>query len=124
MNEIQRQLASSSISLIDREELKSVNNPDQQLNLLLGQQEECQQQLMNLQEQLAEVKYQIVLLEDGGTYAELLHKFKHKQSELNDDAKIWARYAIAKDLLSKAVEQYKNQRLPKMIKKAETFLRF
>ncbi len=123
LNEIQRQLEFSSISLIEREELKQVNNPDQQINLLLGHQEECQQRLMKLQEQLAEVKHQIVLLEDGGTYAELLHKFKHKQSEVNDDAKIWARYAIAKDLLSKAVEQYKNQRLPKMIKKAETFLR-
>ena len=124
LKEIERQLAISALSEADQMELQAIGDPEQRLNRLQIEQGDTQKLLMDLQDQIAKVKYQIELLEDGGTYAELLHLYKLKQSELNEEAKEWSKYAIAKDLLSKAVEQYKEQRLPKMIEHAENFLRY
>lgn len=124
LTEINRHLTIIFISESDKMEFRTIKDPDQQMNILQTDKENCQKELIELQEKLAEVKYQIALLEDGGTYAELVHEFKLKQSELNEEAKKWAKFSIAKELLSKAAEQYKNQRLPKVIKKAEGFLAF
>lgn len=124
VNEIQRQLEFSQVTTEVRKEFGDISDPEGQMNIILFKQKECQQQVVTIQEQLAELKHQIALLEDGGTYAELLHRFKQAESELNEDAKDWARYAVAKDLLGKAVEEYKNKRLPALIEKAESYLSF
>jgi uncharacterized protein YhaN len=113
--------------VLEKERLKEftqLEDLEEQLNLLHGEIKQCEAGQGELQEQLAEVRYQIQTLEDGGTYAELLHRYKLKQFELKEDAKNWARFAIAKDILEQAVERYKNQRLPKMIEKAEGYLCF
>ncbi|MFE8696270.1 AAA family ATPase [Cytobacillus sp. FJAT-53684] len=77
-----------------------------------------------LQSSLAKKKYEIQVIEEGGTYAELLHKYKQMKAELNKEAKEWAKYAIAKDLLVRTIESFKNERMPKMLNKAEEFLVF
>ncbi|WP_338451325.1 AAA family ATPase [Niallia oryzisoli] len=83
-----------------------------------------EKELTKLQEELAAIKYQIQMLEDGGSYAELLHHFKQLRAEFEEDAREWARFAVAKELLWKTVNKYKQERLPKMLSLAENFLQF
>lgn len=83
---------------------------------------EIDDQMMDIQARLAEVKHQIHLLEEGGTYAEHLHRFKQQQAEFNEEAKNWARYAIAKDLLIKTMNRFKQDKLPKVLLTAGTYL--
>ncbi len=122
LKQIENQLSLSGIGQDDQQQFYSIN-VEQQLTELQIEQSALQDQLSSTQERLAEVKYQIAILEDGGTYAELLHQYRLKQSELNTEAKSWAKFAVAQHLLNHAVDKYKNERLPKMIKKAESFLR-
>ncbi|MEW8970028.1 MAG: AAA family ATPase [Mesobacillus sp.] len=71
---------------------------------------------------LADVKHKMKVLEEGGIYSALLHKYKQLQHEFTEDAKEWAKFAIARDLLSKTIERYKDERMPRMLAKAESFL--
>jgi uncharacterized protein YhaN len=80
--------------------------------------------IQQLQQSLAEVKHQISLLEEGGAYGELLHKYRQLQSELNEAAKEWAKRMVAKEMLQKTVNRFKEDRLPSMLKKAEQYLAF
>ncbi|QED47124.1 ATP-binding protein [Cytobacillus dafuensis] len=77
-----------------------------------------------LQNRLAEKKYEVQLLEEGGTFAELLHLYKQKKSELEGEAREWAKFALAKDILDRTIESFKNDRLPQMLKRAEEYLQF
>ncbi len=77
-----------------------------------------------LQQSLAEVKHQISLLEEGGAYGELLHRYRQLQSELDGIAKEWAKRMVAKEMLQKTVNRFKEERLPSMLKKAEQYLAF
>ncbi|WP_348981312.1 AAA family ATPase [Bacillus sp. DNRA2] len=123
--EISRQLTDSGID--NEESLTSDFGVDadevaQQINILKSEQATAQDEVLEIQKRLAEIKYQISLIEEGGTYAELLHLFKLKQAELNEESKTWAKYAIAKDILNNAVERYKNDRLPKLMERAQSYL--
>ncbi|MEH7385323.1 AAA family ATPase [Bacillus sp. JJ1521] len=73
------------------------------------------------QRQLSAINHRVQELEDGGTYADFLHSFVASKSIVKDHAKQWAALAIAKDILSKTVDQYRNLRLPKVIEKAEHY---
>ncbi|MGV2940676.1 AAA family ATPase [Mesobacillus sp. LC4] len=73
-------------------------------------------------DQIADVKHKMKVLEEGGIYSELLHKYKQLQHEFTEDAKEWAKFAIARDLLSKTIDRYKDERMPRMLAKAESFL--
>lgn len=121
---IKQQLSFSSITAVEKEEFAQLKDPDEHLSTLLQKQQGFEGMRVSIQDQLAAMKHQISLLEEGGTYSELLHRYKQAESELNEDAKDWARYAVAKDLLGKAVEEYKNKRLPELIHRAESYLNF
>jgi uncharacterized protein YhaN len=71
---------------------------------------------------IAELKHKMKMLEEGGIYSELLHQYKQLQHEFTEDAKEWAKFAIARDLLSKTIDRYKDERMPRMLAKAESFL--
>lgn len=73
-------------------------------------------------DQIADVKHNMKVLEEGGIYSELLHKYKLLQNEFTEDAKEWAKFAIARDLLAKTIDRYKDERMPRMLAKAESFL--
>lgn len=94
-----------------------INEMTHKLKMYRKEQEQYQQIL-------AERKHQIGVLEEGGVYGELLHKYKQLQSELDIEAKEWARLAVAKELLSQTVERFKEEYLPVMLKKAEEYLTF
>jgi uncharacterized protein YhaN len=77
-----------------------------------------------LLEAISGFNHEIARLEDGGTYDNLLHQFHEKKAEFNEEAKSWAKYALAKSLLNKTVEQFKLEKLPKIIRDAERYLDF
>ncbi|WP_214483448.1 AAA family ATPase [Bacillus sp. SM2101] len=67
-------------------------------------------------EELSELKVLLSQLEEGGTYAELLHKFESEKSQLQEEAKKWASYAIAKKILTNTIDHYRHVRLPNVLK--------
>ncbi|WP_078548965.1 ATP-binding protein [Litchfieldia alkalitelluris] len=77
----------------------------------------------HLFDQLSEVNIRKEELEEGGVYSEIFHEFQLKKSNFNEQAKDWAVLAVAKDLLNQTIEQYRDVRLPNLIKSAEHFLR-
>ncbi|RSD29272.1 ATP-binding protein [Mesobacillus subterraneus] len=83
---------------------------------------QCKKEHSNLIDRIADVKHKMKVLEEGGLYSELLHKYKQLQHEFAEDAREWASYAVARDLLSRTIDRYKDERLPRMLAKAESFL--
>lgn len=73
---------------------------------------------------LSETKYQISILEEGGRYSELLHKYTQLKAEFEDEAKDWARIALAKELLNKTMKVFNEEKLPAVLGKAEEYLSF
>ncbi|WP_057763666.1 ATP-binding protein [Cytobacillus praedii] len=116
------QLKRSSFNEEEIETYMSVTNIDSIIQKHTVRMKELKENMPILQQSLAEIKYEIQVIEEGGTYADLLHKFKQMKAELEEDAKEWAKYAIAKEILDKTVERFKTERMPRMLKKAEEFL--
>ena len=79
--------------------------------------------LKEVVELLADRKYKIEQLEGGGTYDERLFQHHTQQSELNLEAKEWMKFSLAKNMLQKIVNDYKNQKFPETLKMAEEFMR-
>ena len=75
-------------------------------------------------EKQADTRYKIKQLEAMGIYDELLHRFYEAKAAFNEEAKEWAKLALAKSLLNKTVDRYKRERLPKVIAEAERHLAF
>lgn len=73
---------------------------------------------------LSDIKHKIELLEDGTEYAELLHRYRQLKSQLDHEAKEWAKFAIAKNFLKKTIERFQNEHLPNMLRKADEYLSF
>ncbi|MFS0824366.1 AAA family ATPase [Bacillus sp. 1P02SD] len=73
------------------------------------------------QRQLSAIHHRVQELEEGGTYAEFLHSYEASKSMVKEHAKKWATLAVAKDILSKTIDQYRKLRLPKVIEKAEHY---
>ncbi|WP_340373014.1 AAA family ATPase [Peribacillus sp. FSL E2-0218] len=77
-----------------------------------------------LLEKLTDTKHQIKRLESSGVYDDLLNKFYEEKAAFNEEAKEWAKLAIAKRLLNKTLDRYKRERLPKVIADAERHFAF
>ncbi|WP_285767823.1 AAA family ATPase [Peribacillus sp. SI8-4] len=77
-----------------------------------------------LLEKLTDTQHQIKHLEASGVYDELLHRFYEEKAAFNEEAKEWAKLAIAKRLMHKTLERYKRERLPKVIADAERHFAF
>ncbi|MDZ5470197.1 AAA family ATPase [Bacillus sp. 31A1R] len=92
--------------------------------ILLNELSETQEKRSSSIERLAEVKHEISVIEDGGTYAETLHTYKQLTFELEEEAREWATYMVAKEVMSKTVQKFKEERLPNMLKKAESYLQY
>ncbi len=120
MEELARQLKLSSLNIDTMEGIEPQVEREKTVSALHAVKDDIQQ----LQQSLAEVKHQISLLEEGGAYGELLHKYRQLQSELNEAAKEWAKRMVAKEMLQKTVNRFKEDRLPSMLKKAEQYLAF
>ena len=122
LEDLNHQLAVSGITFEDKEEILSGAALEDQIDEIVQLVEQNKKQVSKQFDRLAHVKHSMNVLEEGGVYSELLHKYKQLKHEFEEDAKEWAKYAIARDLLSKTIERYKDERMPKMLAKAESFL--
>jgi uncharacterized protein YhaN len=121
---IESQLKLSGFSIEDYQQYERMSQIDDQIvewNQRYNQLEELNQ---TQQDKLADIKFQITLLEEGGIYTELLHRYKQRKYEFDEQARIWGSYAVAKHLLAKTIEKYKNEKLPFLLKRAEEYLSF
>lgn len=129
--ELQQQLERISLQLkmialeeYEKEELYSESQLEAMIQETREKIEMNRQSENKLQDQLAQLKYNIHLLEDGGTYAELLHRFKLLQSEFAREAREWAVFITAKEMLHKTVQTFKEERMPKMLQTAQKYLSY
>ncbi|RFU64408.1 hypothetical protein D0469_18735 [Peribacillus saganii] len=81
-------------------------------------------QLSAHRDELASLKLEIGRLEEGGAFDELSHLFHEKKAAFREEAKDWAKFAIAKALLQQTIHKFTEERLPVVLEKAEEFLSF
>lgn len=80
--------------------------------------------LESYRSELASLRYQVKMFEEGGTYTEKLHRFHQSKSLLNEDARKWAKKALALKILQMTMNSYKQDRFPKVIQKAQDYMSF
>ncbi|MDQ0973087.1 uncharacterized protein YhaN [Neobacillus niacini] len=124
LEDIRKQVQYSFLKNDEIERLLQIHNIEERLNQFHNQIEPLSSRLIELQEKQAAANYQIQILEEGGSYSELLHYYKQQKFELEEAAKEWSVFCLAQNILSKTVEKYKNVHLPRMLAKAEEYLSF
>ncbi|MBT2759422.1 AAA family ATPase [Mesobacillus foraminis] len=120
--DIDFQLDVAGVTLHDRRALYMPAELKEELERSKAEVQMVQKEQNNLRDRLAEIKHRIAVLEEGGSYAELLHRYKQMRYEFEEEAKEWAKYALAKEVLNRTVEDYRKERLPKMLAHAEKIL--
>jgi uncharacterized protein YhaN len=123
-NDINKQLRYTFLEEADLDKFLQIHNTDELLSYYRNEIDLLSAGLSELQKKMAAANYQIQILEEGGSYSELLHHFKQKKFELEEAAKEWASYSLAQNILSQTVEKYKNVHLPRMLAKAEEYLSY
>ena len=83
-----------------------------------------EQRREELMQQIIADKHSIQQLEEGGTYDERSFQYTTKKAELDAEAREWMKYALAKTMLQKAVNVYKDQKFPEVLQKAQEHLRW
>jgi uncharacterized protein YhaN len=121
---LQEQLQYSLLNEAERESFLQIHHAEELIAEYNNKALTLKSRLTELQEEQASIKFEIQVLEEGGVYSELLHQFRQKKFELEKEAKTWAVYHVAQDLLANTIEKYKNIHLPKMLAKAEEYLSF
>ena len=121
---LQEQLKYSILSEREREEFLQLQLDRASLSEYNQETQRLRAELKALHEKQAATNYEIQVLEEGGVYSDLLHQFKQRKYEFDQDVKDWAVLAIAQDILMKTIDTYKNVHLPKMLTKAQEFLAF
>ena len=123
-NSISIQLKLSSFTKEEAEKFSTIESIELAIQKITDMKDKQNSELSQLHDDFASLKYNIQRIEDGGTYADLLHRFKQLKSEFEDEAREWARFATAKEILQRTVNNFKKVRLPKMLHKAEEYLSF
>ncbi|WP_042349672.1 ATP-binding protein [Bacillus massiliigorillae] len=95
---------------------------DYTIHTLEKQKQVSNQNRNQVTERLAEVKHSIQVLEEGGTFDEQSFQYMSERSALDVEAKEWMKYALAKSMLNKAVNKYKNTKFPKILQTAEQYM--
>lgn len=112
--EIERKTIMATI--LDRE-----IDEDTQILQLENEIQQLEQEEQQLHEKLAERTAQKKELEEGGTYAQLFHRFEQDKDQFRSGARKWAVYRTAEHLLQRAKEQYRNERQPKVVETASRY---
>ena len=63
-------------------------------------------------------------LEEGGTYSDAVQKFEMSKSNLQEQARKWAVFATARQLLTRTMDYYRTVKLPEVLEKASDYFRF
>jgi uncharacterized protein YhaN len=122
--DISKQVQNSFLKDGEIERLLQIHNVEGLLLHYHEEKETFSSRLIELQKKQAAVNYQIQILEEGGSYSEILHHYKQQKFELEVAAKEWSVFSVAQNILSKTVEKYKTVHLPRMLAKAEEYLFF
>ena len=123
-NSLSIQIKLSSFTKEEAEELSNNESIELAIQKIIDMKDKRNSELSQLHDDFASLKYNIQRIEDGGTYADLLHRFKQLKTEFEDEAREWARFATAKEILQSTINNFKKVRLPKMLHKAEEYLSF
>ncbi|MBY0095245.1 ATP-binding protein [Mesobacillus maritimus] len=122
--DISLQLETSEISKSDRIEVQQGKKLNEELQRALKKVEDDKKEQSKLRDTLADIKHRMGLLEEGGLYADLLHRYRQMKYEFEEESKEWAKYALAKEILSKTIQSYKTEAFPKLLSKAGKYFRF
>jgi len=115
---IKLQLAPYEDELVNWNQNQAVIN-SYTVSALEEEKQMCEKQLTNLEEQLADRRYRIQQLEEAGTFDERSFQYYTKKSELDEQAKDWMTLSLAKNMLTKVVNSYKNDKFPEILRNAE-----
>lgn len=112
----------------DRERQEWVKSPqimnEYHIQSLEERKKRSEQRREELMQQIIADKHSIQQLEEGGTYDERSFQYTTKKAELDAEAREWMKYALAKTMLQKAVNVYKDQKFPEVLQKAQEHLRW
>ncbi|WP_374723696.1 ATP-binding protein [Calidifontibacillus erzurumensis] len=81
-------------------------------------------ELKRIHSRRAEVVLEIKNLEEGTAHSELVHRFEALKDEFQKNAKQWAVYKVAKDLIERTKSYYRKVRLPQVIETAQNYFSF
>ncbi len=123
-NQLQNQLQYSFLPEEDRESFLSIHDCDELISDCNHETHHLHSVLKQYQDEYASIKYEIQILEEGGLYSDILHRFKQKKYELEMAAKEWSVYCLAQELMVQTIEKYKNIHLPRMLSRAEEYMAF
>ncbi|MEI5906440.1 AAA family ATPase [Bacillus spongiae] len=84
---------------------------------------QSEERIEEIQEEIVKLNYEIEKLEEGTDYAILLHQYYEKKAEFQTKSQEWAIYAAAQKALNETMNRYKEDRLPKVMAKANDFLK-
>lgn len=118
---IDRQLIHTTIKIPGPEEELLQGTGETEFRELEREKEILTKRIEQLEKEEAAVKHQIELIEEGGTYTELLHRYHQEKYELRTMAKKWAVYKTALYTLQQAMDKYKRERLPKVLRQARLY---
>ncbi|RHW43122.1 hypothetical protein D1B31_00120 [Neobacillus notoginsengisoli] len=124
LSEVKRELALSRLKGEERAKLLPVRNVAELIEKAAEQLKETENKLEAARSRLTEVRYEIQVLEEGGTYSEILHTFRQAQSDFAEEAKEWAVRMLARELLQRTVNRFRDYHLPKLLEKAGEYLEF
>src|SRR5699024_3161757 len=96
-------------------------NTDTNITQLENKIKQLEDEEQRLYEKLADVNFQKERLEEGGTYAELVHQLAQRKDHFRAEAKKWSVYCTAEPLLEKAKERYRSEKMPKVIDTASQY---
>ncbi|MCQ6267048.1 AAA family ATPase [Fictibacillus sp. WQ 8-8] len=82
---------------------------------------ESEQELESFKGKSAELSLRLQQLQEEGSYSECLQRYETLKDILQDQARKWAVYRTAADLLKRTKEQFHAERLPAIIKKAGVY---
>lgn len=124
MNEfelVNKQLAHSNLNLPDGMNLIPSYVDETTFTELNRIKEAIGKEIEQLEKERVSIRHEITLIEEGGTYTELLHQFHQEKYELEEMARTWAVFQTAKYVLQKGMEKYKVERLPKVLLQASKY---
>ncbi|MCU9612522.1 AAA family ATPase [Caldibacillus lycopersici] len=123
--ELQRHLSSITTELIRAGwNMQETNQPfytESVFQELEAKKQEISKEIDLLESECASIKHEIELLEDGGSYTELLHTYYQEKYEFNEMAKEWSKYSTAKYILQESIKKYKFEKLPKLLQQASRY---
>ncbi|WP_138419787.1 ATP-binding protein [Aquibacillus sediminis] len=103
-------------------QFKSKEELEEALSVTDEQLEGLEVSLEEKRQTLSDVKSLVNQMEQSETYSDLKHRFNNEVDTLKDQAKQWAVYQVAKEMLGKTKQLYQDNYLPQVFKQTSIYL--